>query len=373
MCAGRYTPFSNKGILAVKTMDAGEVAERLVFLDGWRGMAVLAVMVGHFFPVPGMDTGAFGVELFFVLSGRLMAEILFVRKQDALEFIRRRFSRVYPALLVFVLAVSIPAMMSVELMHTQRPLAELPDVIAALTFTTNYLEFFYSRGLAFGHTWSLAVEEHSYLVLLGLAWAVRRNARAALFFMAAAAVLCVVNGLVGSLWFGMGETEVYWRTDVRIASILISASICLAMRQFDLRRWMHPLFTLLAIPFAFVLFADAVPYFVKYALGTVLLAWSINALDAAPKPFLALLSARPLVYVGLISYSLYLWQQPFFAAAGSFRDKGLIYVVALVACAFGCAIASYYLVERPARRMLNGISLRRNGRSAIGSPEPSAP
>ncbi|MER8439084.1 hypothetical protein NKH36_02770 [Mesorhizobium sp. M1312] len=51
---------------------------RLAHLDGWRGLSIVLVLIGHFFPVPGINLGVMGVEFFFVLSGRLMAEILFV-------------------------------------------------------------------------------------------------------------------------------------------------------------------------------------------------------------------------------------------------------------------------------------------------------
>lgn len=334
-------------------------SERLAFLDGWRGLAILAVMIGHFLPVPGFEFGSFGVELFFVLSGRLMAEILFVRKLDALEFLRRRFSRIYPALLVFVSCISIPALLSVELMHTREPLAQLPDIVAALTFTSSYLELFYARGLVFAHTWSLSVEENSYLVLLALAWFTRRNTRLAMYCMIGAAILCVVNGVISSEHFGQREELVYWRTDVRIASILISASTFLAIREFDLRRFMHPAITVLALPLALMMFAEQTPGYIKYGVATLLLAWSVNALDESPKLIREALSFKPLVSLGLVSYSLYLWQQPFYVAAGRFRDMGLIYVLVLVMAALCCAIGSYLFIEGPARRFINGIDLRR--------------
>lgn len=344
------------------TNRAPEAVERLAFLDGWRGIAVLLVMVGHFFPVPGIAIGSFGVELFFVLSGRLMAEILFVRKLDAVEFLRRRFARVYPALLVFVLLVILPASLSVELMHTRQPLATPADAVAALTFTMNYAGLFFTQGLALAHTWSLAVEEHSYLILLALALACRRNARVAMYWMMAATVLCVADGVISSLWFGQDEQHVYWRTDVRIASILISASLHLAIREFDLRRFMHPATVLVGMPLALVLFVDGSPDVVRYGAVTLVLAWCVNALDVAPRAVKGALSVQPLVSVGLISYSLYLWQQPFYAAAGRLRDHGEIVVVALVVAAFCCAIGSYLVIERPARRMLNAIDLGRRPR-----------
>lgn len=344
-------------------------SERLAFLDGWRGLAILAVIIGHFFPVPGLEFGSFGVELFFVLSGRLMAEILFVRKLDALEFLRRRFSRIYPALLVFVACVSIPALLSVELMHTREPLAQLPDIVAALTFTASYLELFYARGLVFAHTWSLSVEENSYLILLLLAWFTRRNTRLAMYCMIGAAILCVANGVISSAHFGLSEELTYWRTDVRIASILTSASICLAVREFDLKRFMHPAITVLALPLALIMFAEHTPGYIKYGVATLSLAWSVNALDMAPKLVRDALSFRPLVWAGMISYSLYLWQQPFYIAAGRVRDMGLIYVLVLLVAALCCAIGSYLFIEGPARRFINGIDLRRH---RVRQPSPAS-
>lgn len=74
---------------------------RVRVLDGFRGLAIVLVLVGHFLPLPGINLGRLGVELFFVLSGRLMAEILFERGARLGPFFQRRFARVYPTLLVF--------------------------------------------------------------------------------------------------------------------------------------------------------------------------------------------------------------------------------------------------------------------------------
>jgi len=69
-------------------------------LDGWRGLAILIVLTGHFGGYRVLpDLAPTGVNLFFVLSGRLMAEILFVRKTPLGPFFFHRFSRVYPGLL----------------------------------------------------------------------------------------------------------------------------------------------------------------------------------------------------------------------------------------------------------------------------------
>src|SRR5262245_65289113 len=79
--------------------------ERLTLLDGWRGTAVIFVLLGHFLPVPLFNAGRFGVELFFVLSGRLMGELLFIRRESLPRFYWRRFTRIAPALYGYILAV----------------------------------------------------------------------------------------------------------------------------------------------------------------------------------------------------------------------------------------------------------------------------
>ena len=86
-----------------------ETGQHLEHLDGWRGIAVSLVLLGHFWGDAHLWSGMskLGVALFFVLSGRLMSEILFVRKSRLSTFFLRRFSRVYPALLVFVSVTTI--------------------------------------------------------------------------------------------------------------------------------------------------------------------------------------------------------------------------------------------------------------------------
>lgn len=80
----------------------------LPYLDGWRGLAIFFLLAGHFFPLPGINFGAVGVNLFFVLSGFLMARLLFVDAVPIPTFYRRRAARIFPAvacLLAIIVAV----------------------------------------------------------------------------------------------------------------------------------------------------------------------------------------------------------------------------------------------------------------------------
>lgn len=131
----------------------------LPYLDGWRGLAIAFLLVGHFFPVPGLGLGTIGVNLFYVLSGLLMARLLFVDRVPIPVFYRRRISRIMPGFLVFV------ALVTLAYLVLGKPVA-WSEVATALTFTKNYfLASAEETAMPFGHIWSLSVEEHSYILL----------------------------------------------------------------------------------------------------------------------------------------------------------------------------------------------------------------
>jgi peptidoglycan/LPS O-acetylase OafA/YrhL len=148
-------------------------ATRIKFLDGWRGLAIFTVLIGHFSPLDP-ELGSFGVELFFVLSGRLMAQILFEKKMALPIFFQRRFARVYPALVVLVIGLTLLSAVA-AILGKDRGIDVL-SAVAALTFTFNYLPALgYPTSRTLEHIWSLAVEEHCYALLALLAIFRRRR------------------------------------------------------------------------------------------------------------------------------------------------------------------------------------------------------
>ena len=187
-------------------------SERIQILDGWRGVAVLMVLFGHFVPLPGSEIARLGVELFFVLSGRLMAQILIVKKAALPRFFWRRLSRIFPALIVFVLVVM--------LLSTFGRFAPSPlEFFSVLTMWSNYLFTFAPREPVFGHTWSLAIEEHSYIALGLIAFLTARKVKLSLIFAAAVIIIGFSRGIWLSFSSELGFYEIYWRTDVRAASL----------------------------------------------------------------------------------------------------------------------------------------------------------
>ncbi|MDG4880207.1 acyltransferase [Mesorhizobium sp. WSM4884] len=315
---------------------------RLACLDGWRGLSIALVLIGHFFPVPGINLGVLGVEFFFVLSGRLMGEILFIEHFPLKKFFKRRFSRIYPALLVFVIA-AMTGLAGTFIAFKWKA------ALTALTFTYNYAGILVNRAGALDHIWSLCVEEHSYILLALISVVVSGRANV-VRLLVGLSLLAMANGAVSYWFFGMDYETSYWRTDVHIASILLSAAICLLKADGRLPAFLRNQHVALAAAAgAVLLFLDPVPTPVHYLLGVPLLALAVNTLDFAGGYPTGLLSSRPMVMLGLWSYSLYLWQQPFYKFVYD-RD---VTPIPMLAAVFACALASYYIVEKPARGWLN--------------------
>lgn len=316
---------------------------RVRSLDGWRGVAIASVLLGHFAPNPFVNTGRLGVELFFVLSGRLMAEILFLRATPLLRFFQRRIARVWPAFVVFVVVA-----WAVSLNTTTFRISGL-DAAAALTFTANYRGVLGHRTPFLDHVWSLCIEEHTYFFLALLALAARRRWVTPAVACLVAAGLCIADGVASTILAHQDYYVAYWRTDVRAASILLAAGVFVLSREHAawLRRLPnHAPLALAAVGCA--LNFERVPDPVKYSLGTLCLAVAVCLVDRVPSFGTRILEHELFVRLGILSFSCYLWQQPFYQAS----KHGLPTWVALlgVAC---CTLTSYFIVERPARDLLN--------------------
>ncbi|WJR66781.1 acyltransferase [Neorhizobium sp. CSC1952] len=314
-----------------------ETGTHLAYLDGWRGIAVIFVILGHFWLddiKPGVST--FGVDLFFVLSGRLMSEILFVKRAELPTFFFRRFSRIYPALLAFVVITTL-FFQGTELSHG--PVAAL----LALTFTINYAMVYTHPVALFDHLWSLCVEEHAYILLAGIAFLSRRRLFPVGAVIIALGLAAMLNGIVRTE-LGASVLYTHWRSDVSVAGIFLAGGLWLFLRRRRAPWWLSPAALLVAVV------AKGLPdHTLSFGLSTTMLALSITTIDHATPVFRKILSTRILTYAGLWSYSLYLWQQPFYKLyRAETAPTALLILAALLA-----ALASFYLVEKPARRTLN--------------------
>jgi len=320
-----------------------ETRQHLDYLDGWRGLAIVTVLLGHFWLDalrPGVS--ALGVAFFFVLSGRLMAEILFLRQTRLPVFFARRFSRVYPGLLCFVVLVSL-GFRDTPYVH------DILSAFSALTFTLNYVVIYVEPIALMDHVWSLCVEEHGYIVLAAVALAVRRWHWPAAPVMLVCGAAAVANAVLRTDVFGQPHVHVFWRSDVQVAPIFLAAGLFLLLRERRDSLWTRPWIAPAALLLGGALRLSGADVALSFGLGNLLLALAVATLDSSLAALRNTFSAPPLRLFGIWSFSIYLWQQPFYKLA----HHGFLSVV--LALLGGCAagLASFYLVEGPARAFLN--------------------
>ena len=317
--------------------------KHLHYLDGWRGLAIVFLLIGHFFPVPGISFGALGVNLFFVLSGYLMGGLLFIKKTPIPLFYKRRISRILPAH-IFYLTCTIIFF----------ALAGIPivwhETVTALFFINNYTS---EHAMPLGHIWSLAVEEHSYILLSVVALLSRRFQVDAKWPIAALAAAFSLVGFWYSTQFSGKELEfVKWlHTEVSAYGIFVSCAILLFLSKYKI-----PTITIFHFLLLMLLAAAAhwwsVPLPIRTTVGVGALALMVNLLSGAPVIVRRILEIRPLTLMGTWSFSIYLWQQPFYYIS---RIHPILpeYLAAIIAVLFG--IAFFYLIENPVRAYLNSV------------------
>jgi peptidoglycan/LPS O-acetylase OafA/YrhL len=320
------------------------LSKKIPYLDGWRGLAICFLLIGHFFPVPGINLGTAGVNLFFVLSGFLMARILFLDDVTISTFYARRAARIFPAVFCFI------AIVVVTWLTLGRPVS-WPETAAAAAFVNNYYPG--EPGAAvmpFGHIWSLCVEEHSYVVLTIVALAARAGllrARVAVGLLA----LCFATVGAGYWLTYQGqhlEFDRWIHSEVSAFGIFASAFLLLVTGGRKVPSL--PFFVVPAlIIFGLAMHWWSVPAPVRTVFGVGALALAINLLEGASLHIQRALSFQPLRQLGLWSFSIYLWQQPFYLLV---HREGMSPLVGF-ALSIGAGIGSFYLLENPARMYLN--------------------
>lgn len=316
-------------------------AEHLDYLDGWRGLAITFLLVGHFFPVPGINFGAVGVGLFFVLSGLFMSRLLFIQEVPLDVFYRRRLARILPVTFVFLTVV-------VALSMAFSAPVNWRETLAATLFLNNYFPAEAGKAvMPFGHIWSLSVEEHSYVLLALLALAVRRKKIRAATATVLAALTCVIAILCHALREAP-DPQIWLRTEVAGYGIFLSAFLALFLhdRKVPQLPWMtYPVLVIAGIAVHWW----TVPVPVRIVVGLGAFAVAVNLLGSAPQVVKFILSLGILRQLGVLSFSLYLWQQPFYL----FMHRDGMHPALALGLGVLSGIASYYLIERPVREYLN--------------------
>lgn len=329
--------------------------KHLDYLDGWRGLAILFLLIGHFFPVPGINFGSVGVDLFFVLSGLLMTRLLFVQHTPIPVFYKRRISRIFPVHYCFVGLV-------VFLFLISGRNIEWSESWAAALFVNNYFSGELGNTvMPLGHIWSLSVEEHSYILLSIIALASRRR------WVSPTAAIAFFSALFACIgiwyWSQYSGRELYGKwmhSEVSAFGIFLSAFF---MLYFSKRK----IPTLPFLIYPALLFCGlamhwwSVPSPLRTIIGGSAFALLVNLIAESPKFIRSALSFPPLRQLGLWSFSIYLWQQPFYI---SIAQDGLSKWVALP-LAIITGITSFYLLEKPARTYLNRVWATEAPRPAV--------
>ncbi|WP_302478835.1 acyltransferase family protein [Achromobacter aegrifaciens] len=332
-------------------------------MDGLRAVAVLAVVVFHLNKawLPG---GFVGVDIFFVISGYLITGIL-ARKIEIgtfsfADFYLARARRILPAAF-FCIAVTLVAGTIFMLPADATSLAAsagLSSVSAANFYFWKFLDTSYfansSETVPLLHLWSLAVEEQFYLfwplVLLAAYRWLNPTIRIVVF-----GVAMVASYYIGQANLAADPGFSYYMLPARAGELIIGALAYFAANR--TARLPHALSEVLAfigaalLAFSVVFLSEA-NGFPGYAAVPPTLGAALVILSGSTRPTLVnrLLSARPLVAVGLVSFSLYLWHWPVMAfyryAYGPPSLQGYIVCILLMV---GMTLFSYFFVERKFR------------------------
>ncbi len=339
-------------------------------ITGLRALAVIPVVLYHAFPdlLPG---GFVGVDIFFVISGFLISGILFRQlklnnKIDYFDFYAKRVRRIFPNLIVLLLAVAVAGWFvllpseysdlgksiysSAFFYQNFRLLKTIGDYFAPNVIETPLL-----------HLWSLAIEEQFYIVFPLLCWAVwkLRKGTAGIGFLVfgittASLVGCLlVRDQTFNFYFPLTR---FWELG---AGILLAYAT--EFWNFHSNRLTSAATNSMSI-IGFCMIACAYVFFdhatVFPGISTLLPVGGAMLMIAAGSEAVVnrWLTLKPVVFIGLISYSLYLWHWPFISFLNITIDEPtVLQTICAVAASFLVAAATYVWVENPIRRMSAGI------------------
>lgn len=321
---------------------------RISSLDGLRAVSIICVLVSHIsLSLTTSPTtilvnylGRTGVNTFFAISGFLITGILLKKELNLKDFYTRRIFRIFPAfytflIIMFVAGLSIP----------------LSDFLFASAYTLNY---FLSGNWYLAHTWSLAVEEQFYLIFPLTMWVVGKQK--AVWLPILAIFLCPLI----RLWYVDQHVE-FSAFEAVADSIAVGCLLAYFRERLHQTKYLEFLnskitfllpFTIISISFllGFPKYYDKRVYVLfliplQNSLIAILIDWCVT------KEF-RILNWKPVMFIGSLSYSLYLWQQPFMNPGWEAP------ILVKIALALFFALLSYYLIEQPVLRWRAGRSLK---------------
>lgn len=326
---------------------------RLPSLDGLRAISIFMVLLGHLSGTRGFSTlnlqigdyAHLGVVVFFVISGFLITNLLMVEydahNRIALKlFYARRSLRIFPASYAYLGIICV--FWASGAIHLRGA-----DLWHAITYTVNFLP---GRSWQIGHLWSLSVEEQFYL-LWPLAFSLLgpRKASWAAWGVVAFAIIARTANRVILIGTPYHDLEMF----PMVADSLAVGCLLASLQPWLLKqRWYLQLFrpawsiSILALILVLNRYSG---YTIVTIFGTTIINLAIGILIHrcvyyAHSPSGRILNWKPLAFVGVLSYSLYLWQQLFLNRASGAWINAFPQNIVFVVCA---ALASYFLLEKP--------------------------
>ena len=351
-------------------------------IDSLRALAVLAVIIYHV-DVNYLPGGFLGVDLFFVLSGYLISSLIIkeFRKTGTVNlynFYIRRARRLLPAVYFMITVGLVVMVLFNEVLLRKSHL----DAIFGYIYSSNWwyifhkLDYFDSFGAQspFKHLWSLAIEEQFYMIfpLLFLLVNGKKKSKDGTYklnknFLYVVLGLILVSLIAHILLFDINNiSRIYFGTDTRAFSLLVGVVGAILYPMERLHSKVTPQQNIIYSVVSLVSIATLITVMVYtseyntwlYRGGFLLVAilGLIVIISSGKQHTLMskLLSFKPVVFIGKISYSLYLWHFPILVLTTPVSEIGnpnIIFVILRVILTFVLATASYVFVETPIRKL----------------------
>jgi peptidoglycan/LPS O-acetylase OafA/YrhL len=332
-------------------------------LDGVRGISILLVLGLHFTPAL-MPGGYLGVDIFFVLSGFLITSLLLEEwaRKDSIslkDFYIRRGLRLGPALIFYL---SLLGLYSLVFLKPENAREIYLGILLTLSYVSNWV-IALKPNLPLGIlaiTWSLAVEEQFYFVWpLLLIFLLNSKLKRRWILVALSAAVVAIAARRGMLWIaGASVKRLYYATDTHADGLLLG---CLAgcLVSWNLLPRKLPELGLKGAALICALFIGYLAFSTRrdsawlYAGGYSLVALAVTialTVIVCRPPVLAatILRFRPLVWIGRISYGLYLWHWPVRGLIfGKSAQPSIKQIVGGIGLSFAITTLSFYFIEQP--------------------------
>lgn len=325
-------------------------------IQGLRALAVILVFIFHLNPqwLPG---GFIGVDVFFVISGYLISSIILHKKDknnfSFFDFYKGRIKRIVPA---YYFMLSIIGIVSLFIYFNAdiRIIFKKELVATSLFFSNVYfstLSTYFGAAMqenVFLHTWTLGVEMQFYFILPLVLLYIRNNR--VLFYTLLTSTVLLFSYYSYEIVFNSGQSGAYYSVFARMPEFLVGTLFAMGNRKMGFLSerkgfYLSLLGLLLILLSAFILSEKSLfPAYssIPACLGTAFI------LSSKENKLANLLSSKLLVYIGMLSYSIYLWHWPIMAlfryyyATPVFSSLQIIYIVLLT---FLCSYFSYVFIE----------------------------